>query len=73
MNNMKHFEEEKELNYDFYYAVKYNDYRDAEALYNKGANPNYTLPGKQHSAKELAEKMLKEGNLDYRFKKLLNI
>lgn len=72
-NNMQDWEEEKDLNYDLYYAVFYNEPRDVQYLLKKGANPDYKLPGKDESTKELAIRLKEQEKLCQEIIKMFGI
>lgn len=64
-------EEEKDLQYDYYYAVFYNDVEEVKALREQGAKDDYKIPGKNESVKELAERLNKDGKLSFSLKEIL--
>ena len=72
-NSMKKYEEERDRNYDLYYAVFYGDVDEVERLLNNGANPNYVIPGKGESTRDLAKRLQEQGKLCFKIKKMLGI
>lgn len=72
-DSIREGEEEREKNYDLYYAVFYDEPRDVHYLLKIGANPNYCLPGKSESALELAKRLNKQGKICSEIKKMLGI
>ena len=72
-NSMREYEEERDRNYDLYYAVFYDEPRDVHYLLKMGANPDYILPGKNESTKDLAKRLQEQGKLCFKIKKMLGI
>ena len=72
-NKMQREEEDREKNYDLYYAVFYNDPRDVEYLLKIGANDRYIVPGKNESTMDLAKRLDKQGKLCSEIKSMLGI
>lgn len=72
-NSMQDYEEERDKNYDLYYAVFYDEPRDVYYLLKKGANPDYIIPGKNESTKDLAKRLYEQGKLCKDIRKMLGI
>ena len=70
-NSMQDYEEERDRNYDLYYAVFYNEPRDVHYLLKKGANPDYIIPGKNESTRTLAIRLKEQGKLCIEIRKML--
>lgn len=71
MDRMQEEEERRDMQYDLYYAVFYNEPRDVYYLIKKGANPDYIMPAKKESARDLAERLWQQGKLCEEIKKML--
>lgn len=71
MDRMQEEEERREMQYDLYYAVFYNEPRDVHHLLKKGAKPDYIMPGKNESARTLAKRLWQQGKLCEEIKKML--
>ena len=72
-NSMQDYEEERDKNYDLYYAVFYNEPRDVHYLLKKGANPDYIIPGKNESTRTLAIRLKEQGKLCSEIRKMLGL
>lgn len=72
-DEMQRAEEDKDKNYDLYYAVFYNEPRDVHYLLKIGANKDYIIPGKGESTIQLALRLKESGKLCDEIKKMLGL
>lgn len=72
-NKMQEEEQNRDKNYDLYYAVFYNEPRDVHYLLKMGANKDYIIPGKGESTIQLALRLKESGKLCDEIKKMLGL